>query len=217
MRSQFERDSARSGLFIAFLALSALPAAAHHAMGGEVPATLWQGLVSGIAHPVIGFDHFAFVVAVGIASAFAGWRYVSPLVFVAATIAGCLLGLSIGSFAVLELAIAASVTLIGIMVLSGRAVSAATLAALFAIAGLLHGAAYAGSIVGAEPTPLAAYLAGFAAIQYAIAATMTWITRETWQASSTIALQPRLTGAVVAGIGAAFLVENVEALVFAAT
>ena len=42
------------------------PAAfAHHLMGGEVPTTAWQGLLSGLGHPIIGIDHFAFIVGVG--------------------------------------------------------------------------------------------------------------------------------------------------------
>ena len=39
-------------------------------------------------------------------------------------------------------------------------------AGLVAFAGIFHGYAYAESIFGAEPTPLYAYLAGFAIIQF---------------------------------------------------
>jgi urease accessory protein len=48
-------------------------------------------------------------------------------------------------------------------------VPTALLAAFFAGAGLFHGYAYGESIIGAEPAPLAAYVAGFAAVQYGIA------------------------------------------------
>jgi urease accessory protein len=41
-------------------------------------------------------------------------------------------------------------------------------AGFFAIAGLVHGYAYGEAIVGAEPTPLAAYLAGYTVVQVAI-------------------------------------------------
>src|SRR5436190_10716383 len=43
----------------------ASPALAHHVMGGTTPVTFGQGLLSGLAHPVIGPDHLAVVVAVG--------------------------------------------------------------------------------------------------------------------------------------------------------
>lgn len=54
------------------LLASTCAALAHHAMGGQLPQTFGQGLLSGIGHPVIGVDHFAFVVAVGIVAALAG-------------------------------------------------------------------------------------------------------------------------------------------------
>ena len=55
------------GLSLATL-LAATPALAHHPMGGEVPQTFWHGLLSGFGHPVIGIDHLAFVVAIGLAA-----------------------------------------------------------------------------------------------------------------------------------------------------
>lgn len=52
--------------------LLAGPAWAHHAMGGEVPGTFAEGLLSGLAHPVIGLDHLAFILAVGLIAASLG-------------------------------------------------------------------------------------------------------------------------------------------------
>lgn len=56
----------------AFLAIPALlltlaPASAHHVMDGQLPSTFAQGLLSGLGHPVIGPDHLAFLIAVGVA------------------------------------------------------------------------------------------------------------------------------------------------------
>src|SRR5258707_4884658 len=53
-----------AGLFLASIALLIDPALAHHVMGGQVPVTFRDGLLSGLAHPIIGIDHFAAVVAV---------------------------------------------------------------------------------------------------------------------------------------------------------
>src|SRR5439155_14812252 len=75
-------------LFLASIALLIDPAFAHHVTGGRVPVTFADGLLSGLAHPIIGIDHFAAVVAVAcLASAHrAGpWLVVS---FVLAMIAG---------------------------------------------------------------------------------------------------------------------------------
>jgi len=45
------------------------PAWAHHVMGGKLPQTFLQGLLSGFGHPVIGIDHLAAIVGVGILAA----------------------------------------------------------------------------------------------------------------------------------------------------
>ena len=57
---------------------------AHHVMGGGVPDTLMSGLLSGFGHPIIGIDHLAFIVLVGISAAFTTRRLLTPLVFIAA-------------------------------------------------------------------------------------------------------------------------------------
>jgi len=194
--------------------LIATPALAHHPMGGTVPETLWHGLLSGLGHPIIGVDHLAFVIAVGLAAAFTPRRFVTPLAFIAATIAGCLLAYGGIALPLVEIVVTGSVVLVGALVLSGRNVPGLAYAAIFAAAGLFHGGAYGEAIIGAETTPLLSYLAGFAAIQYAIACAAMWLTRSLWKADTARALQPRLAGAVAAGIGAAFLIENLEGLIF---
>ncbi|MEO1205240.1 MAG: HupE/UreJ family protein [Pseudomonadota bacterium] len=208
------KTAAASGVAVV---AAAVPAFAHHPMGGELPSTFISGLLSGIGHPVIGFDHLAFIIAVGLASAFMANRFIMPAIFVAATMVGCVL-YSVGGIQLpmTEFAIAASVLVIGGLVMSGREIAPAVFGMLFAVAGLFHGSAYAGEILGAEATPLAAYLMGFSLVQYAIAAVAIVVVREVWNATSSIAMQPRLAGAVVAGVGATFLIENMESVLFAA-
>ncbi|HEY8555294.1 MAG TPA: HupE/UreJ family protein, partial [Burkholderiales bacterium] len=67
-----------------------LGAHAHHAMGGALPATAFEGFVSGLAHPVIGLDHFLFVVALGVACHLLGQRIPSIAAFLVAALAGTL-------------------------------------------------------------------------------------------------------------------------------
>lgn len=194
--------------------LASAPAFAHHPLGGEVPQTFMHGLLSGFGHPIIGVDHLAFIVAVGIAAVFTGQRFLSPLAFIAATLLGCTLLLGGIALPLTEVVIAGSIVLLGGMVLSGRRIPAAAYVAVFAAAGLFHGWAYGASIVGAESTVLAAYLIGFAVIQYAISQAAAWVAHSLWQATDPQAIKPRLTGAIVAGVGAAFLVENIEGMLF---
>ena len=199
----------------AILLLAAQPALAHHPMGGALPQTLWQGLLSGLGHPVIGLDHLAFVAGIGLAAAFAPRRLLAPLAYVAATLAGCLLLVAGVALPQVELVVALSVLLVGLLVLSGRRLPVGLSLALFALAGLFHGSAFAESIVGAETTPLLAYLAGFATIQFAIAVAVMALVRGLLRASEPGAVSARLAGALVAGIGFAVLFERVEGLLLA--
>ena len=94
MKSMSENSKNVLALFsvLAFTAFaSAAPALAHHPLGGSLPTNFWHGFLSGIGHPVIGIDHLAFIIAVGIASAFLKDRYLMPAVFIAATVVGCLI------------------------------------------------------------------------------------------------------------------------------
>lgn len=159
---------------------------------------------------MIGLDHFAFIAGVGIASAFVVGSLVAILAFIGATLAGCGLHLAGVELTLAEIVIAASVLAVGAMIMSGRTISTAAAAAIFAIAGLFHGYAYGESIFGAEQTPLLAYLLGFAAVQTAIAVAAMLIARA---ASSVPALSYRLAGAVIAGIGFTFLYQNVQSVV----
>jgi urease accessory protein len=76
---------------------------------------------------------------------------------------------------------------------------------LFAVAGLIHGYAFGESIYGAEASPLAAYLIGLAVIQAVLATAVAFFARR----FSAAALEPRLAGAAIAGIGLAILAGQV--------
>ncbi|NKB51440.1 MAG: hydrogenase [Rhizobiaceae bacterium] len=198
-----------AGLF----ALVSTSAFAHHPMGGQTPSTFFEGLLSGVGHPIIGVDHLAFVVAVGIAAALAGSRFLSPLAFVIATIAGTAIHVMAINLPAVELMIAASLVVLGVVVFMGKKMPVAALAGIFAIAGLFHGFAYGEAIFGAEATPLYAYLAGFGLTQYAIAivagsaiVTSLGKARE-WSAN----VPARVTGGIVAGAGGLLMSEHVLA------
>ena len=189
------------------------PAFAHHPMGGATPQTIWYGLLSGVGHPIIGLDHLAFIILVGLVSVFFVKTRLAPLSFIVATILGTLLVYVGIALPLAELVITASVVLVGSMVLSGRHFSPTLYAAIFAIAGLFHGGAYGEAIIGAEATPLISYVIGFGITQYAIILAAGWTARAAWKATNPAALYPRLAGAVAAGVGLAFFIETVEGLI----
>jgi urease accessory protein len=193
--------------------LAAGVAEAHHPLGGGTPETFWHGFLSGVGHPVIGIDHFAFIIAVGLAAAFSARRFLSPLFFIVATMVGCLLHVGGIMLPLPELFISASVVALGAVVLSGRKLTAPLQFGFFAVAGLFHGFAYGGAIVGAEATPLVAYLGSFAMTQYLVALGAMLLISGVWKAADSKAIQPRLAGALIAGVGVAFFVENVEGMI----
>lgn len=158
------------GAAFAAASFAAGPALAHHVMDGEIPRTALQGLVSGLAHPVIGLDHLAFILGLGLLAGIADRALLLPLAFIGGALAGAMLHLGGANIPYVEAAIGLSVLVIALAVFLRLTGPAALFAALLVLAGTLHGYAYAESIIGAEPAPLYAYLAGFSVIQYIIAA-----------------------------------------------
>ncbi len=198
--------------------LLATPALAHHAMGGAPMETLGQGLLSGVGHPVLGFDHLFFVAAVGIAAAFSGRPLTAPLGYVAGMLAGCALVVSGVALPGIEAVIALSLVVAGAVLMRGRALGAPAAMALFGFFGLFHGWAFGGTITGQEggmaAPVIAGYLLGLAATQWAMAVGAGWLARRV--AASAEAVGPRLAGGVVAGAGALLVLEAGEGAAFAA-
>ncbi len=155
---------------LSLMALLPLPAAAHHPMDGAMPQTLWQGFASGIGHPVIGLDHLAFLLAAGVLAAALPRNQALRAIFgfLAAGMVGLTLHMAGIGLGMTEALVAASVLLAGLALLVAKRVSARALLLGFALAGLFHGHAFAEAVIGAEATPIIAYLAGLAVIQGAL-------------------------------------------------
>lgn len=163
MRSIYHRT-----VGIVVLAMSG-SAWSHHPMDEATPSTLWQGLLSGLGHPIIGVDHLAFIIAIGLLCAFAKIRSPAfPIALVAATVLGAILQWVGVSLPYVEILVAISVIAVGVLLLrTPEQLTALALAGT--LAAVFHGMDYGEAIIGAEPTPLAAYLLGFSLIQMAIA------------------------------------------------
>ncbi|MCW5690776.1 MAG: HupE/UreJ family protein [Pseudolabrys sp.] len=187
--------------------VAAGPAFAHHVMGGRMPATFAQGLLSGLGHPVIGLDHFAAVVAIGCLAAAHGSGARLAFGYVLAMIAGVAVHLMGASLPGAELWVAVSVIALGAVLLARRDLSTAAALALFAAVGLLHGYALGESIYGAEQTPLVAYLIGLAVIQGGIALAAMSVARLMMRRMAQAA-PLRLIGAGISGVGLAILVQQ---------
>lgn len=192
----------------ATLALTTGSAEAHHPMGYATPSTMLEGLLSGLGHPVIGLDHFAFIVSAGLIAGVAGLGAGLPVVFVFASLIGVLAHAQSVNLPAAELVIAASVVGIGATLAAARAdLGRIAWAGLFAAVGLFHGYAYGEAVVGAEMTPFWAYLLGLLAVQTAIAVGAALIAaRLAWTPTS---LAPRLAGTAALVIGVVAIVRQV--------
>ncbi|MGD1899955.1 MAG: HupE/UreJ family protein [Phormidesmis sp.] len=197
---------ANSALGTSIALLLAAPAIAHHPFGGEAPSTFVQGFLSGIGHPVIGLDHLAFVIAAGLLAAVVTRGVWVPVAFVVATLLGTGIHLAELDLPMTELVIATSVLLFGGLAVMRDRLNPIFVIMLAALAGVFHGYAYGEAVVGAEPTPLLAYLLGFAGVQGAIAYTTYLLSKRAVVKDQDAGLiSVRHAGFTVLGVGAAFL------------
>ncbi len=194
------------GIVTGFLMLQRIePATAHHPMGGQIPSNFWEGLLSGIGHPIIGIDHLAFVIAIGLIATPISKGLLIPISFIATAILGTGIHLLSIDLPLTEIAIAISVVAFGLMLALKQKLNTPSLAAIAAFAGIFHGYAYGEAIIGAEMTPLLAYLIGFSAIQLIIALLamkFVELISDQWQKSFSLI---RFLGLVIAAIGAVFV------------
>ena len=207
-------------LAAALAVMAATPALAHHPLAGAPMETFTHGVLSGVGHPVLGFDHMFFVALIGIAALYTGRRFMAPAAYIAAMLIGTLM-MSFGLvLPMVETVIAVSLVVLGYVVLSGRALSMGSAAIVFAGYGLYHASAFGTTIAGQEAAMgaqvLVGYLIGLGVVQYLIALAAGYVVHSVYKATSSMDIQPRLAGAVVAGVGAFLTLEAVEGAAFAA-
>lgn len=122
------------------LAMCVAPSLAH-AHIGVGPAT---GLAHGLAHPLIGIDHIAAMVAVGLWAAQRGGRAVwaVPLTFMTAMWIGGLVGMIGVSIPFVEPGIVASVLVLGVLVTAAVRLPFVASGLLVGLFALFHGHAH---------------------------------------------------------------------------
>ena len=141
------------------LAFGAKPALAH--AGHE------HGLVAGFLHPLMGADHVAAMVAIGLWAASLGWQrgWLPPLGFLVGMAGGIALALTGGiglGFGFIETAVAGSLIVLGAMLAMAQPFRPALALPLVLVAGLVHGLAHGGEIGGAAAATGFGMLAGSA-------------------------------------------------------
>jgi urease accessory protein len=183
--------------------LAALPVAAGAHTG--VDGGLHHGLVTGFLHPLTGADHLAAMVAVGLWSALTARRawpdlLWAPLGFAAMLLIGALAGLYGLRLPAVEPMIAASLLVIGLLVVTQRHLPGLAAAAIVGVFAVFHGVAHGQELAGESGAALT--LAGMLAatvLLHIAGITIGWSLRNghRWL--------PRLAGAAVAAFGVALL------------
>ena len=127
----------------------------------EAQSLPYGPFLSGITHPVLGFDHLLAMVSVGMISAQIGGRaiWTVPATFVVVMFFGGLMGLNYGGLTGYEIGIAISVLLLGSALAADQKLNAVFAMIAVAVFAVFHGYAHGEEIPTiAEPPP---YVAGF--------------------------------------------------------
>lgn len=197
------------------LLLSGSPAFAHHLMGGRVPSNFFEGFMLGLAHPIIGLDHFAFIVSVGLLSAIKRRGILIPISFILSAMVGTGLHLAKLTLPGVEFFVAGFILLFGLLLALRNNLNTTIVVGLGAIAGVCHGYAYGESIFGAEMSPLVAYLTGFTVIQLVVSLGAFGIGKVLLQDSKQEPSNAfRSAGWVIFGIGLTFLTSQIVGAIF---
>ncbi|KQP18004.1 HupE/UreJ family protein [Pseudorhodoferax sp. Leaf267] len=188
--------------------LLAAPWAALAHVGADGSAHAHVGFSDGLAHPFTGLDHLAAMLAVGVWSALTARQprdmAAAPLAFAAMLLAGALAGLAGVALPAVEPMIAASLLVLGLLVLARLRLPAPVAAVLVGAFAAFHGVAHGVELAG--ETGGAAALAGMVlatAVLHGAGLALGWAlrTRYSWG--------PRIAGAAVAVFGAAMLAQVV--------
>ena len=126
---------------LAAVCLTLFPAAAQaHVIGGGTA----DGFLSGLAHPVLGLDHFLAMVSVGLLSAQIGGKaiWTVPTTFVLVMLVGGILGMAGAPFVAVELGIAFSVFTLGVALAADKNVPVVSSMIFVGIFAIFHGYAH---------------------------------------------------------------------------
>ncbi len=145
----------------ALILLIALPGQAHHLVEvTQLSPTVWNGLLSGLAHPVLGPDHLLFLLALTLLGLRQRRRWL--LALLAVGLLGSAAGLLLPALPAAELILAATLGLEA-LVLLGHLPAVVLLPAM-----ALHGFVLSAAVLGWSAMPVASYLVGLMLSQAAL-------------------------------------------------
>lgn len=146
-------------------------ALAHHPLGAEMPIGFLDGFLSGVGHPLIELKHALFLLGFSILLAVSkialSRAWVLIVAFLFATAVGTLSAVNELLITVLPIALAVSMLIMGFLL--WRLIIPRVAVALFMlVAGFFHGLAFSETVIGAEATPILAYIIGLMLVQISL-------------------------------------------------
>ncbi|MFZ2306937.1 MAG: HupE/UreJ family protein [Rhodoferax sp.] len=198
MRSRF-----LNAIFLLAIYAISTRASAHIGVHDIAQTGFWTGFV----HPLTGLDHLAAMVTVGLWSALAARRagpelLWGPMGFASLLLVGAVMGLQGVALPAVEPMIAASLLLLGLLVVTRRRMPGVTAAALVGAFAIFHGVAHSTEL--AEAGNAWQTLAGMLAATFLLHATGLGLG---WALRSANAWLPRVVGTAVAVFGSALLLQ----------
>ena len=162
-----------------------------------------SGMLAGIMHPLLGWDHLLAMVAVGMLAVMGrhkpAWQL--PLAFVGFMLIGALFGINGWAIPAVENGILLSLVVLGGLLASGRSNSLLLLTACCAVFGTLHGNAHGIELPAGQGA--ISYIVGFMLATISLHAAG-YLVASKWQ---TIAL--RVSGVAIASIGVVAMIAVV--------
>ena len=201
------------------ISLFTLPCYSHHPLMGENMVTFNHGILSGIGHPILGFDHLIFIIGLGILSILVGKTLIGSLAFIIGTFLGIFL-ITFGlNFPLTELMVCFSLIFIGAYIFSDKTFNNTFFISLLSFLGLFHGLAFGDPLItndGLNASVVYGYLIGLfftiGAISLFAGRLFVFFTKKIDLNSEVV----KISGGVVAGSGTILVLENLEGMLFAA-
>lgn len=188
---------------IGLVLLAALPLAQAHEGGG-----LAGGFASGFLHPLLGWDHVIAMVAVGLWGAFLGMPalWLLPVVFPLVMALGGALGVLGVPLPGVEVGIALSALVLGVMVAGGLRPPLWIAAVIVGVFAIFHGHAH-GTELPQAANPIAYSLGFVIATGLLHLGGIAFGAATRWQAGR---IAVRVAGALIASLGGLFLFQAVR-------
>lgn len=200
----------RLSAVLVVVANAATPALAKPIIQAAYPSSWSESLLSGLSHPVMGLEHLAYAVVIGLVSAFFiehAMRLV--LTFVGAVALGLALRFGAVAMPFADVCASVSVFFAGVALVQRKVDAPRAWIVFSGIAGLAHGAALGGPVVGLSYPLFLCYLAGVMTSLGLVIVSMSTFAEHVLLDERSDELKVQATGGAVTALGVFFVVTSI--------